>query len=63
MVSRISEKFGEFILLSLNSEKQLENSSHSKKKILDGCLKDLPSSEECIDMVSSLVMNSNSIMF
>ena len=60
--SRINEKFGESISPSPNSERQLVNSSPLKRKTQGDCLKELPSLEECTDMVSSPPKNSNSIM-
>jgi len=48
---RIREKYGESILLFLNSEKQLDNFLLLKKKTQEDFSKVLPFSEECIDMV------------
>jgi ribosomal protein S4 len=59
--SRIRKKYGEYISLSPNSERQLESSLLLKKKTLEDFSKVLPFSEECIVMVSSPMRNSSSI--
>lgn len=63
MVSKIKEKYGEFILLSLNSEKLLDNCLLLRKKIQEGFLKVQHFLEECIDMGSSLTNSLSSITF
>ena len=63
MVLRIKEKYGEYILLSPNSERQPESYLLLKKKILEDFLKVLPFLEECTDMVYYQQSNLNSITF
>jgi hypothetical protein len=63
MVLRTKEKYGEYILPYQNSEKQQENYSPLKRKILEDFSKVLPSLEECIDMVYYQLKNSSSITF
>ena len=60
-VSRTSEKSGECISCSPNSEKQPENCLLLKKKTPADFSKEPPFSTECTDMVSSPMRNSNSI--
>lgn len=57
MGSKIKEKYGEFILLSPNSEKLLVNCLLFKKKTQEDFLKVQPFLEECTDMDSSPMKN------
>ena len=57
MVLKTKNKSGEYSSLYLNSEKPQENSSLFKKKTPEDYSKELPSSEEWIDMDYLLTNN------
>lgn len=58
---RIRDRSGECTSSSPNSEKQPDSCLLLKKRIREDCSKELPSSTECIGMVSSPTRNSSSI--